>query len=334
MTPLVVDDDDLSKTLFSRKREEQEERKREEEKMRKQRILEEYKMKKAQEEEEKTGGSHGLMSIKSHAGSLAMRQKSARPISAPNGPKSRPKSLHVNSSFMADFSSLDPKVSKVTSAHDTTDNVGIKHPMTPSGGKTYGRKNSLDHLNNQSLISGFGSTGASRPQSAMSQSTHHLSSPPSTSTGLGLPTMPSLFRHHKGPPSDGSLDVSSLCSDYNGPKLFVKPCQKSNRGIILNAINVVLAGVVNADTKTKVLEVSIDISDCHQVAVCLQTLIVNICQQELGKTDGKQFLILFRGAGLQFRGIYCFYHEHEMAVKLYGTGPKNIVNEMIDKFFK
>lgn len=59
-----------------------------------------------------------------------------------------------------------------------------------------------------------------------------------------------------------------------------------------------------------------------------------LSKQELGKSDGKHFLILFRGAGLQFRGIYCYYVEHEMAVKLHGTGPKTILNEMIDKFFK
>ena len=44
---------------------------------------------------------------------------------------------------------------------------------------------------------------------------------------------------------------------FVGPKLYVKPSQKSNRHIIVNAVcHCVLAGVVNADVKNKVLEVS------------------------------------------------------------------------------
>ncbi|PRD20001.1 UNVERIFIED_CONTAM: Camsap2 [Trichonephila clavipes] len=63
-----------------------------------------------------------------------------------------------------------------------------------------------------------------------------------------------------GPSSDGASDTASngssaAAGDYTGPKLFVKPAAKSNRGIIINAINTVLAGAVNEDTKKKVLEV-------------------------------------------------------------------------------
>lgn len=78
------------------------------------------------------------------------------------------------------------------------------------------------------------------------------------------------FPHHRNinlqipegsnPSSDGASDTASNGSsaaavDYTGPKLFVKPAAKSNRGIIVNAINTVLAGAVNGDTKKKVLEV-------------------------------------------------------------------------------
>lgn len=62
----------------------------------------------------------------------------------------------------------------------------------------------------------------------------------------------------EGPNSDGASDTASngsSAADYTGPKLFVKPAAKSNRGIIINAINTVLAGAVNGDTKKKVLEV-------------------------------------------------------------------------------
>ena len=42
-----------------------------------------------------------------------------------------------------------------------------------------------------------------------------------------------------------------------GPKLYVKPSQKSNRSIIVNAIShCCLAGVVNRAVKDKVLEAS------------------------------------------------------------------------------
>ena len=54
-----------------------------------------------------------------------------------------------------------------------------------------------------------------------------------------------------------------MCINYDnlylliGPKLFVKPSQKSNRHIIINAIkDCCLAGLVNQDAKNKVLEVS------------------------------------------------------------------------------
>ena len=62
---------------------------------------------------------------------------------------------------------------------------------------------------------------------------------------------------------------------YPGPKLYVKPNQKSNRHIIINAIkDCCLAGVVNQDVKSKVMEVWInDRSMCHckcYVAYCVR----------------------------------------------------------------
>ncbi|BFZ21090.1 hypothetical protein BsWGS_24128 [Bradybaena similaris] len=99
-------------------------------------------------------------------------------------------------------------------------------------------------------------------------------------------------------------------SDYAGPKLFVKPSAKSNRHIIVNAIShCCLAGSVNTDMKNKVLE-------------------------ELQKCDANHFLILFRDAGCQYRGLFIFYPETEEAFKVLGVGPKHIVNAMCEKFYK
>jgi len=50
-----------------------------------------------------------------------------------------------------------------------------------------------------------------------------------------------------------------------GPKLFVKPTQKSNRSIIINAVShCCLAGHVNKDKVDKALEVC-----CQQSPLCL-----------------------------------------------------------------
>nr|XP_042899749.1 calmodulin-regulated spectrin-associated protein 1 isoform X1 [Parasteatoda tepidariorum] len=117
-----------------------------------------------------------------------------------------------------------------------------------------------------------------------------------------------------GPSSDGASDTASngssaAAGDYTGPKLFVKPTAKSNRGIIMNAINTVLAGAVNSDTKKKVLE-------------------------EINRSESKHFLILFRDAGCQFRALYTYNPEREEVTKLYGIGPKNIIDKMMDRFYK
>ncbi|KAG0427887.1 hypothetical protein HPB47_025097, partial [Ixodes persulcatus] len=107
----------------------------------------------------------------------------------------------------------------------------------------------------------------------------------------------------------GSLQLLLPLGDYTGPKLFVKPAAKSNRGIILNALNTVLAGQVNADTKRRVLE-------------------------EMGVSDSKHFLILFRDAGCQFRGLYSYQPEREEVGRLFGVGPRTVTAPMMDLFFK
>ncbi|XP_037819379.1 patronin isoform X15 [Lucilia sericata] len=95
-----------------------------------------------------------------------------------------------------------------------------------------------------------------------------------------------------------------------GPKLYKQPAAKSNRGIILNAVEYcVFPGAVNRDAKQKVLE-------------------------KIARSEAKHFLILFRDAGCQFRALYSYTPDTEQVVKLYGTGPMQVDEVMFDKFFK
>lgn len=97
---------------------------------------------------------------------------------------------------------------------------------------------------------------------------------------------------------------------YIGPKLYKQPAAKSNRGIILNAVEYcVFPGVVNRDAKQKVLE-------------------------KIARSEAKHFLVLFRDAGCQFRALYSYNPEPEQIVKLYGTGPSQVDEYMFDRFFK
>lgn len=98
--------------------------------------------------------------------------------------------------------------------------------------------------------------------------------------------------------------------ESGGPRLFKQPTAKSNRTIILNAVEYcVFPGMVNQTAKQRVLE-------------------------EIARSESKHFLILFRDAGCQFRAIYSFNPDSEEVYKLYGTGPKMVNDRMFDKFFK
>ena len=219
-----------------RRRAEELDRKREEEKRRKQIILQEYKMKKAKEDEEKRTGGPSISST------VVLKR---------NPPKARPKSLHVNSSMLQDYASLDSKPSKLTMT-PSTDTVDRSASHVFSDGVSSFGGSSVSSKKQPAM----NSTGSSRPPSVVSCSSR-LTSPPSSSHALSLmPSMPTLYQR-RGPPSDGGSETGSAFSEYNGPKLYSKPAQKSNRQIILNAINVVLAGSVNADMKKHVLEVSV-----------------------------------------------------------------------------
>ncbi|XP_036333923.1 patronin isoform X20 [Rhagoletis pomonella] len=95
-----------------------------------------------------------------------------------------------------------------------------------------------------------------------------------------------------------------------GPKLYKQPAAKSNRGIILNAVEYcVFPGAVNREAKQKVLE-------------------------KIARSEAKHFLVLFRDAGCQFRALYSYAPETDQVAKLYGTGPSQVDEVMFDKFFK
>ncbi|XP_055386908.1 patronin isoform X28 [Condylostylus longicornis] len=144
------------------------------------------------------------------------------------------------------------------------------------------------------------------PSSSSSSAGRHLPSPSGPgSLPPGLMTKRRIF-------DDGSSDISAASSmmEYSGPKLYKQPAAKSNRGIILNAVEYcVFPGAVNRDAKQKVLE-------------------------KIARSEAKHFLILFRDAGCQFRALYSYWPENEQVLKLYGTGPSQVDEVMFDKFFK
>ena len=79
---------------------------------------------------------------------------------------------------------------------------------------------------------------------------------------------------------------------------------------MLNAVEYcVFPGTVNREAKRRVLD-------------------------EIAKSESKHFLILFRDAGCQFRALYSYCPEREEVSKLYGTGPKQVIENMFDLFFK
>ena len=97
---------------------------------------------------------------------------------------------------------------------------------------------------------------------------------------------------------------------WAGPRLYKQPAARSNRSIILNAVEYcVFPGVVNREAKQRVLE-------------------------EITREESKNFLVLFRDGQCQFRALYSFNAEREEIYKLYGNGPKQITDNMFDKFFK
>ncbi|XP_067142447.1 LOW QUALITY PROTEIN: patronin [Centruroides vittatus] len=265
-----------------RMKKEIQEKKKEEEKLRRQMILEQYRHRKAQEAEEKEGGGSASKEYNvsnSRTGTLTRPKTRSASATRP-----RPKSIHVGS---GSHDSLASNLGTGNNYHDDTASVhslDIPSPRKSAGGTS------------RNLLSPTQSGG------------HFPGHPP-----LPLNLLSARYKG-SGPPSDGASDTNSTTSsvtaaEYTGPKLFVKPTTKSNRGIIVNAINTVLAGAVNNETKKRVLE-------------------------EINRSDSKHFLILFRDAGCQYRAIYSYNPDTEEVFKLNGIGPKLVTDHMMDRFFK
>ncbi|XP_058802244.1 patronin isoform X4 [Phymastichus coffea] len=180
-------------------------------------------------------------------------------------------------------------------------------PKYPSYQNFKGRKSS-SMMNLCDTDSGLGrATPPRRAPSPGMGSMRHLPSPSGPgSLPPGLMTKRRVF-------DDGSSDISSTPSsmmDYNGPRLYKQPATKSNRNIMLNAVEYcVFPGTVNKEAKRRVLD-------------------------EISRSESKHFLILFRDAGCQFRALYSYCPDREEVSKLYGTGPKQVIDKMFDKFFK
>ncbi|XP_076245327.1 calmodulin-regulated spectrin-associated protein patronin isoform X3 [Calliopsis andreniformis] len=333
-------------------------RKKEEERQRRAAILEQHKVKKAIEEAEREGkviDKELLNAIKP----TKLRNKTATT-------RPRPKTIHVDAGAELDSGALTPSRGKKGSSS----NLSTASLTSPTMRRDYyrGSQDSLTAAHFEERRSGPLYRGGSLRVSSVDSPDDGRGSSPcrsmnqlgrrgsyktsrgsssdqdgmmcrytDTDSGLGRATPPrrapspgmGSMRHlpsPSGPGSlppglmtkrrvfdDGSSDISSTPSsmmDYNGPRLYKQPTTKSNRGIMLNAVEYcVFPGTVNKEAKRRVLD-------------------------EIARSESKHFLILFRDAGCQFRALYSYCPDREEVSKLYGTGPKQVIDKMFDKFFK
>jgi len=61
--------------------------------------------------------------------------------------------------------------------------------------------------------------------------------------------------------------------------------------------------------------------------------------QEIAKSTAVQFIILFRDAGMQYRGLYTYNPDDTsggeiILTKIHGTGPSKLSSRVMEKFFK
>ncbi|XP_031843938.1 calmodulin-regulated spectrin-associated protein patronin isoform X21 [Nomia melanderi] len=279
-------------------------RKKEEERQRRAAILEQHKVKKAIEEAEREGkviDKELLNAIKP----TKLRNKTATT-------RPRPKTIHVDAGAELDSGALTPSRGKKGSSSNLSTVSSVDSPDDGRGSSPCRSMNQLgrrgSYKTSRDTDSGLGrATPPRRAPSPGMGSMRHLPSPSGPgSLPPGLMTKRRVF-------DDGSSDISSTPSsmmDYNGPRLYKQPTTKSNRGIMLNAVEYcVFPGTVNKEAKKRVLD-------------------------EIARSESKHFLILFRDAGCQFRALYSYCPDREEVSKLYGTGPKQVMDKMFDKFFK
>ncbi|XP_051861562.1 patronin isoform X44 [Drosophila albomicans] len=305
-----------------REKEEERARKKEEQVARRAAILEQHRLKKAIEEAEREGKTldrpdlHVKLQPQSSSASTPRlrQQRVTRP---------RPKTIHVDDASVdiSEASSLSSRGKKGSSSNLTgygqlssnsmkrdyyrgsQDSLTVKespddYPSTSStpigrrGSYKTSREPAVERGRTLSRISvAKGSTLNFRGRKSNS-----LMNLCDTDSGLGRATPP------RRAPSPGMA--------ASGPKLYKQPAAKSNRGIILNAVEYcVFPGAVNREAKQKVLE-------------------------KIARSEAKHFLVLFRDAGCQFRALYSYVPETDQVTKLYGTGPSQVDEVMFDKFFK
>ncbi|XP_030388175.1 patronin isoform X25 [Scaptodrosophila lebanonensis] len=278
-----------------REKEEERARKKEEQMARRAAILEQHRLKKAIEEAEREGKTldradmHVKLQPQSTSSTPRLRQQRVT--------RPRPKTIHVDDASVdiSEASSISSRGKKGSSSNLTgygqlssnsmkrdyyrgsQDSLTVKEP-TVERGRTLSR-----------ISVAKGSTLNFRGRK--SNSLMNL-----CDSGLGRATPP------RRAPSPGMA--------ASGPKLYKQPAAKSNRGIILNAVEYcVFPGAVNREAKQKVLE-------------------------KIARSEAKHFLVLFRDAGCQFRALYSYVPEMDQVTKLYGTGPSQVDEVMFDKFFK
>eukprot|EP00092_Neocalanus_flemingeri_P024704 GFUD01026793.1.p1 GENE.GFUD01026793.1~~GFUD01026793.1.p1 ORF type:complete len:668 (-),score=194.26 GFUD01026793.1:41-2044(-) len=266
-------------------------RKKEEDKKRREEIFEAYKLKKEAEKSKDDG--RNFFSAKPGP---KLRPKSA----GGSRPRPRPNTIHVDHK-----DDLGINASRMRGSQS---NIAVS-----SGGfRTLGRVGGCRRGSNASLhdegdggvwggsLRGLGHIGRSKSSSA---------------SNLGPGSLPLGIRHRPARDfDDNASDVSSTTSGYRSgrgsAKLFREPVSKSNRPIIMNAVEyVVFPGVVNKETRMRVLE-------------------------EIERCECPHFLILFRDSKLQFRGLYAYYPDTAEVFKIYGVGPRQVADSMMEGYYK
>ncbi|XP_043645104.1 patronin isoform X18 [Drosophila teissieri] len=259
-----------------REKEEERSRKKEEQMARRAAILEQHRLKKAIEEAEREGKTLDRpdlhVKLQSHSSTSTTPRLRQQRTTRP-----RPKTIHV------DDASVD--ISEASSI------------------SSRGKKGSSSNLTGYGQLS---SNSMKRDYYRGSQDSLTVKEPAGVERGRTL----SRISVAKGSTLNFRGRKSNSLMNLCGPKLYKQPAAKSNRGIILNAVEYcVFPGVVNREAKQKVLE-------------------------KIARSEAKHFLVLFRDAGCQFRALYSYQPETDQVTKLYGTGPSQVEEVMFDKFFK
>ncbi|EAT43241.1 AAEL005304-PA [Aedes aegypti] len=298
-----------------REKEEERARKKEEQFARRQAILEAHKLKKAIEEAEREGKtidrellikhqqSQAQLHQSSRGGDGGMHHQTSSTPAAKMRPQKlsrpRPKTIHVETGSvdLSETSSLSSRGKKGSNSNLT--GIGLHSSNSMRRDYYRGSQDSLAIRESPDEYPSSSSTPIGRRGSYKTGREPATIERGRTLSRISL-AKGANFRGRK------SNSLMNLC----GPKLYKQPATKSNRGIILNAVEYcVFPGAVNREAKQKVLE-------------------------KIARSEAKHFLVLFRDAGCQFRALYGYWPENEQIIKLYGTGPSQVDDVMFDKFFK